>query len=492
MNANEDVRPRAGRRRLWVFAPIMISLAALVVAGVVLTRRDDDPGYQGMPVELPPQPDLHFTMDPLPDGWVAAGGADMVPMGLTYDWMLIGNFDMTAYGTSDDPMQPAIVLAVGDEMAAAATDVNSGATVVVRIERNGVVGLCGLDEFGLQRCLVTKDGRHVLSHSRGFTDEQLVAALVAVTIEHGVPAVPAAALPAGTALLASWHNQSPGPLSAIHEGAVGAVMTFAGTDGKATLTVGRADQQELALAFASGAPMAREVDGITYYVAEVVHDAVRHVVWEHDGLAFQMVILGAADLDPVHLARSLRPATAGEWTAALGTTAPRMQLPPQEQVSDTTWPPPVTDGPDAASIVDVPIETRVEVLPDGGGLLLHAALPGGPDVPLTVLKTDDTLATSLDGDRFVVTGIAGATLPLIETVDSAKWSGAYVLTTDARATTLLMVRTNGDRYVVPLVTVPGSGGARAAYVAVPAGERWNVEVDDQFGTALDFMGQSVL
>jgi len=29
-------------------------------------------------------------------------------------------------------------------------------------------------------------------------------------------------------------------------------------------------------------------------------------------------------------------------------------------------------------------------------------------------------------------------------------------------------------------------------LSVPAGQRWNVEVDDQFGTALDFIGLAVL
>ena len=66
-----------------------------------------------------------------------------------------------------------------------------------------------------------------------------------------------------------------------------------------------------------------------------------------------------------------------------------------------------------------------------------------------------------------------------------------MLTSDARAATLQVVRTNGDRYVVPLVAVPDSGGQRVAYVAVPAGEWWNVEVLDQFGTSLDFVGMTL-
>jgi hypothetical protein len=398
---------------------------------------------------------------------------------------------MTVYGTADDPTKPTLLLGVGVELNSP-DNTRFGTADMRRIEVNGVVGLCGTGDFDVQRCLVTKDGRHVQSHSRGFTDDQLATALGALTIDHGVPTVPVSALPNGTAVLRSWHNQAPGGLSAVHEGAVGAAVSFSGTDGKAVLTVGHADQQELALAFEPGEPIAHEVGGITYYVAEVVPDIIRIVTWENDGLAFQMFVTGAADTDVVHLARSVRPATADEWAATLTVVPPRPQLPPQEQVSETTWPSPVTDGPDASSIVDVTIETRVEVLPDGGGLVLHSALPGERDVPLTVLQTDDNLATSLDGDQFSVTGIAGATLPLLATAESAKWSGTYVLTPDARAATMQVVRANGDRYVVELVPVPGSGGLRAAYVSVPAGERWNAETLDQFGTPLDLIGMAVL
>lgn len=491
MNANEDVAPRAGRRRLWVFAPILLSLAALVVAGVLLTRDDDDPGYQGLPVELPPQPDLHWTMDPMPDGWVAAGGVDAVPQGYVLDRVLTGNFDMTAYGTSDDPTKPALVLAVGDEMIAAEGDLRSGATEVREVDVNGVVGLCAVGGFSVQRCLVTKDGTKVESRSRGFTVDELLAALGAITLDFDAPTIPVAALPSGVSMLAKWHNQAPGALSAVHEGAVGAWASFGGADGKASLTVGRDDQQELALAFEQGELSARELDGITYYEGVYMPDVLRIVSWEHEGFAFQMVVTGASEIDLVQLARAVRPATADEWATAVTATAPPLDLHGQDPASDTTFPPPVTEGPDAASIFEVRVTTRVDVLADGGGLVLHTALPGGPDVPLRVVKTDDTLAVSLDDQPFVVTEIAGATLPLLDTVQTAKWSGTYVLTSDARAATLRVQRANGDRYAVDLVPVPDGGGLKAAYVSVPAGERWNAEVVDQFDVRLDFLGLEV-
>jgi hypothetical protein len=493
MNANEEVAPRAGRRRLWVFAPILLSLAALATAGVVLTRRHDDPGYQGLPIPIGPQPDLRWTMDPLPNGWVANGASEMMAQGFALNWNLTGSFRMTAYGTADDPTKPTLLLGVGDDMNS--TGLNDVATDDLhRFEANGAVGLCGTGTFEVQICVVTKGGRRVQSHSRGVSAVQLASALMSVEVVNGAPTVPAMALPRGMAQLGSWHNEAPGALSAVRKGAVAAFIGFGGADGKASVQVGHAAQQDLALGFETGEPHTRVVDGVTYYEAELVPGYLRLVVWEHEAFAFQMLITGATQIDAVQLARALRPASASEWTAAL-TAVPRQYVRPPSSdptVTETTWPTMGTDGPDASSIVDVPLVTRVEVLPGGGGLVFHAALPGGRDVPLTVLSTSDSVATSLDGAAFSVAGVPDAPGPLLNPVASATWSGAYVLTSDARAATMRVVRTNGDRYVVPLVPVPDGSGQRAAYLSVPAGQRWNVEVDDQFGTALDFIGLAVL
>lgn len=485
----DGLAPR--RRPRWVVWTSVVAVVG-VLAGVgaaLWSRRDDDPGYLGIPIAAGPQPDLRWTLDPMPAGWTAFGAAEMVQPGFSFSWSAMGSFWMSAYGTSDDPLAPTIVLGIGDELNAQGP--MSTATVDMRrFESDGVVGVCGTEEFGWRRCMVTKDSLQVQSHSRGLTDDELRTALASVRSVGGAPVVAENDLPDGLSSLGSWHNQVPSTICAVHEGAVAATVGFGGTSGKVGLQVGRADEQELAFGFETRDLHARVVDGVTYYEGIYLADYLRTLVWERDGLAFEFTAVGQVDVDLVQLAQTLRPASSDEWDAAISAAA--TQISRSQESTTTTESAPTTstiDAPSAASIVDVPVQVTAELLPEGGGLVVHAAAPGGGDVPFTLLETSDGFSTALGDGTFTVTGFPGGVPDQLDLVRDDRWVAGYIVTSDRRAVSLRLVRTSGERYVVDLVDVPGDPGRRMAYMVVPAGEFWSVDVIDEFGVVLDLIGK---
>ncbi len=487
----DEVVPRRRPRQVWWLAVLGIVGVVAGAAGFAWSRRSDDPGYLGVARPAGPQPDLRWTLDQMPAGWTAFGAAEMVPPGFTFSWTTMGSFRMTAYGTTDDPLAPTIVLGVGG-------DLNEGGAMaaaskqVSRIDANGVVGSCGTEEFGWQRCLVAKGDRSVQTHSRGMTDDELRAVLSTLHVVDGAPAVDVGSLPVGMSSLGSWRNEVPSAISAVHDGAVVAFIAFGGTDGKVGLQVGHAADQQLAFAFETRALHATEVDGVTYYEGEIVDSLLRTLNWEHDGFAFELNVFGVTDFDLIDIARGLRPASAAEWAAAVTATPIAMERQDQSTTSSgpTTTEPPIVELA-ADDIVDTQVTATASLLPEGGGLVVHAPVPGMADVPFTLLPLPQGYSTALGDGDYTLSGYDGDGAYRLWGIGNDRFDGAYVYTTDMVSTTLRVIRTSGERYNVDLVDVPGDPGRRVAYIAVPLGELWGADVIDTFGKVLDRFGLSL-
>jgi hypothetical protein len=476
---------------------IAVVCAAVATGAVVLSRRgDDSPSVAAA--------DLRWLLADPPAGWEAYGALDTLQAGTPDYWADVGHYRMALYGTHDDPAAPTVILAFGEEMNADGFLALNGIPDIQRFDAKGRTVGCGTYFTGWQLCFVQVGDAVVQAHARGLPADELATLLTSTTADHGAPRLSSSSLPARMRELATWEDRLPAPISTIVPTATATTVLYVGPDGSgATMTVGRAAEQDLAGSFELADFERVQDGGMTYFVGDDSSVGTRAVVWERAEYAYVLVVGG--DADPLALARTVRPATAAEWAAAItNQPAPPAARPVPPKVSTTVSPNPsatvattlsttlsttpltTTPSPLPSVITDVPLTPVVEPVPGGAGATFSTPLPDGTFGTLTLIALPGVVLTSFDG-----TPTGGETLTdslVLSPLMGVQSSGAYVISTEGRATILRVTRTNGERYLVPLTPHLDDPGVMVAYIALPQNQTERIDVVDGFGVVLDHIG----
>jgi len=473
-------RPGVVRHRTWVRPVALLAVtAALLALLFVVARREDEA------VDRDPS-GLQYVIGDLPAGWsvesVKDAGVDM--------WGDAAQDAVALYGTAGDPTAPTIHLYLPPSEVIYDVSLLIGTTEVRQFEIDGRASGCGSATFGapMTRCIATLAGGGVVVTAAHLTFEQIVPVLQTLAMVHGLPTLDEASLPAGMALLGSGDTKHESAMKPGGGNTADASHVLYTGPGGAThfLTIGWADQQQLAAAFNDTVHAVQVGTGSGF--AGVGDDpGLVRVVWTRDGRSFALTATGT-EAEAVALAASVRPASAIEWanlqpdpdsttTAPDGTSPDTTNTAPDDTLVDS---PPATHDPSLSTITDVSVELTIDAAtPDD--MRLSAALPDGTfgGIDMVIIGTNLLFRTGTGGSG----------------VDISQWTGPYpvwmgdqagyaVITTDRTYATLRVTRSNGERYIMDITEIPDHPGIYAAVIGVPTGEMVSFELVDAKGTTL--------
>jgi hypothetical protein len=187
------------------------------------------------------------------------------------------------------------------------------------------------------------------------------------------------------------------------------------------------------------------------------------VLWRRDGLDFELTGQGLTREQILAAAASASPASPDEWEHLLGSqiigpgdTAP-VATSPAEVPTETA--PTIAGGPR-----DVAITVKVDdVSPNDEKW--SGVLPTGESWSVKVTRVYDRMNV-----RYEVGGNVSSVFGLRTdppTGTSIVCCHPTAITNNPNATALRVLRSDGDRYTIPLHDLPGTGGVRVAFIALP-------------------------
>jgi hypothetical protein len=202
------------------------------------------------------------------------------------------------------------------------------------------------------------------------------------------------------------------------------------------------------------------------------------VLWRRDGLDFEVTGQGLTKEQTLAAAASASRASPDEWEHLLGlqssgeaATAP-VGTPPAEAPSDTQ-PAFVGEPRDVAVTVKVDDVSSNEEQWSG-------ALPTGETWTAKISRVYEQMDV-----RYSIDGIAaGGIFGMSTQGDQVSCCNPIAITNNPQAASLRVLRSNGDRYTIPLHEMPGTGGVRVALIAIPDGT-FLVELIDANGNVLE-------
>jgi hypothetical protein len=202
------------------------------------------------------------------------------------------------------------------------------------------------------------------------------------------------------------------------------------------------------------------------------------VLWRRDGLDFEVTGQGLTKDQTVAAAASASRASPDEWEHLLGlqssgetATAPAGTS-PAEAPSDTQ-PAFVGEPRDVAITVTVDDISSNEELWSG-------VLPTGETWTAKISRVYDRMDVrySIDGSS------QGNSFGISTEGDQVSCCNPIAITKDPKAASLRVLRSNGERYTIPLHELPGTGGVRVALIAIPDGT-FLAELLDANGNVLE-------
>ena len=188
------------------------------------------------------------------------------------------------------------------------------------------------------------------------------------------------------------------------------------------------------------------------------------VLWRRDGLDFQVSGQGLTEEQTIAAAASASRASPEEWSALGSQAGPVATAPagtsPAEVPSDTR-----------PSFVGEPRDVAVTVTVDdisANEEQWSGVLPTGESWTARISRVYEQMDVRylIDG-KLVESGFGTSTGP--PTGTSVSCCNPIAITNNPQATSLRVLRSNGDRYTVPLHELPGTGGVRVALIAIPDG-----------------------
>lgn len=458
-------------RRHWLAPIVAVATIGVVVVGLIAigtNRNDPSTGNN--------ESRFHWLVTDLPAGWKVQQVLD--PFSPS-DRRPPESLD-SIYATSSAPAGPVVAVA-GSEI----------------VPGEGTMDETNYREFSIdgrraafadnrqgQRILYIESDRHWMRlTSRDIDDATLTRfARSAVRSSDGTATIPPANLSDGLELVAPPRTPQLPILSARLDGGVSAYGVAADGTRTLDLSVGR-PSPSVRGGVALQSAMVPTTIGTTagysgsFQVGPPPIVTARTLYWEHDGLAFYMMSYSLNETQMLAAANSIRPVSDKEWTRLV-------DAPSTNQATVATSPLATTPAETTPVIHDVPIDVSVAVH-SPTSQTWSGTLPTGEAWTLDMSRVFDTISFlgEVDGQS---AGISGTAIDVKAGATRIQgFDGGFVVTANKQGSAMRIIRSNGDRYTIPLHDLPGTNGLRVAALALPgtSAER-RIELVDAEGTVI--------
>ena len=188
------------------------------------------------------------------------------------------------------------------------------------------------------------------------------------------------------------------------------------------------------------------------------------VLWRRDGLEFVLTGQGVTSNQLLRAAASASRASPDEW-AAFGS---RVNAPVATVVAGTSPPEAPTDT--APSFAGEPRDVAITVKVDDVSAneeRWSGVLPSGESWDAKIIRVYDRMDIQYSIDGNVVETSFGTSTAQATTSGQVMCCHPMAITKDPKAVALRVLRSNGERYTIPLHELPGTDGVRVALIAIP-------------------------
>ena len=190
------------------------------------------------------------------------------------------------------------------------------------------------------------------------------------------------------------------------------------------------------------------------------------VLWRRDGLDFALSGQGLTSDQILQAAASASRASPDEW-AALGSQI----YTPADTVAAGTSPPDASTDTTPSSVAtprDVAVTTTVDDVSTNEERW-SGVLPTGESWSAKITRVYDRMDIRYSIDGNLVESSSGMSTAQATTTGEVVCCNPMAITKDPNAAALRVLRSNGERYTIPLHELPGTGGVRVALIAIPDG-----------------------
>jgi hypothetical protein len=462
-------------RRPWVAPVLAVAAVAVVVVGLIAigTNRNDSVGND--PARL------HWLLRDLPSGWrpISLFDSTTAPAGQ----LGLGPFAMNVYATDAEPLGPFLTVQ-GTTDTTQAIDIGSYSGDVVSYEEVDLDGRRGAFATllsGGRGLYVEINLAWVYMSSRGLSDDvlrELAATLAPDAVGHYD--VAGSAVPDGMHKVVSASDR-PSDIVSIDYSPPGG--------GLGNLVFAIRPTSPALLGFGSTAFefRAASVDGISGFLGSLTSDDTTPpttawvVLWRRDGLEFALSGQGMSSDQILDAAASASQASPDEWASLLGSqiivpgdTTPAATSPPEVPVDSE----PLFEGEPR----DVAIAVTVDDV-SSNEQRWSGVLPSGESWSAKITHVYDRIDVRYFIDGNVVASSFGMSIAAT-TGDQVTCCNPMAITRNPNSASLRVLRSNGERYTIPLHELPGSGGVRVALIAIPDGTLLS-ELMDASGNVLE-------
>ena len=447
---------RARLRSPWVAVLVAVATVVVIVVGLVAIGSTGSGGPAGSDPGR-----LRWLIRNLPDGWKAISAED--PGDPTLN-LTPANLD-NVYATTAAPAGPILVVS-GSEGRADAKIV-PGTSAAEKNYRELIIDgrraafADGSDGQDGERVLyIETNSQWIRLTSRNIDDAALTTmAQSAIRNDDGTAAIPPADLTVGLELVTPAGSQS--LPAAFPTGNSMSTYGLATDDTKLTLMIGHPDASGRAFVEMLSNPHHVSVGTFVGFSGSFL--VYRVLYWERGGVGFYLLGQGMTEPQMVDAASSIQPATTREWEDLVlaGQAGSVAQVAPP-----TGTDPPTASTASTSEIRDVAVDVSVNDLSDNSQTW-SGTLPTGEHWTLDLSRVYNTFsfAGTVDGQSSGVSGF------VVDSTDGATtfqgFDGGAVITADRRATAMRVVRSNGDRYTIPLHDVPGASALRVGVLGLP-------------------------
>ena len=190
------------------------------------------------------------------------------------------------------------------------------------------------------------------------------------------------------------------------------------------------------------------------------------ILWQRDGLDFALNATNFTREQTLAAASSASPASDAEWAQL---TDAAVEAPAATAVTGTTPPQsPDIEPADTVEPRDVDITVDVTNTSDNEQRWT-GTLPTGELWTAVVLRVFDRIETRITIDGAITETSSGSQLPNIADSSEVTCCSPQAITTNPDAASLRVLRPNGDRYTIPLQSLPGTSDVRIALIGLPEG-----------------------
>ena len=479
------------KRHGWVRPALVAVVAIAVVVGLVAIV-----GRDAAPVDEHDPKNLRYLIDDLPDGWSIRSVKDFGVQ--TGEVPSLGRYAVL-FAVPGDPSARAIALQWADPATPEGLRYPpmgfSNLVFTDDVEEFDAAGrraACGTSLEVGYRCYVETDQGMVQALAKQLSLEQVRSALAGLEFIDGHPTIAAGALPPGLVTIRSGPEWLFAPVTNPDSSEVASVEYQSADGSTALLVMGWADDHDLAESALEQPWSGLQVGNYPGFNSFLGPDSSsRSILWNRDGRTF-FLLVGGDHSDALTMANAVRPATDTEWAAVptrgeAGTSDEGVTTTASgEDASPDTVPTPTLGA--GTRVTDQTVEMVVSAN-TGDDADFDVRIDGDVRTGVSVTVIGDTYGARLPGAGFFSGSLDDAiNLQPIDTLNpdpEVQGAGYAVFTGGNAAVTLRVTATDGVRYLVDLVPMPGHPQMRVALVRLPTSVSVvAADVVDRLGTVI--------